>query len=353
MNWVLADLLRRVGMTGALAIAVIAGCIASAQAQNKVVHLLSWGGTVQATLEAGGLAKKFQEETGYEVVLVPKKTSSEIIATAIAQRGAPQVDVVLCDYMPFLQGIKQDIFADLDPAKLPNMAKLYGLARAGKNVVIPYGDTHAILYQPEVYKKNGWEAPKGWEAFMRPELQGKMVIPTFDNTYGFFMLVKFAELNGGGIDNIDPGFEALAKIAPGVIEWTDTWGQMGVQFQSEAAALGTYGYARAKAMRDKGIPSQVVLPEGSYFNPFGAGIVKNAPNPEGAYVLLNWLLGKTFLSYRSKQYADIVMNTEAETGEGTLSPKEVEGLVLLPFDKVVDRWADLQKRFQREIEGKR
>lgn len=338
---------------GAVAFAAALVLGEPAQAQNKVVHLLSWGGTVQATLENGGLAKKFQEETGYQVVLVPKKTSSEIIATAIAQRNAPQIDVVLCDYMPFLQGERQGLFADLDPAKIPNMTKLFKIALAGKNVVIPYGDSHAILYQPEVYKKNGWSAPKDWKEFSRPEVKGKMVIPTFESTYGFFMLVKLAEINGGSIDNLEPGFQALTKIAPGVVEWTDTFGQIGVQFQSEAAGLGTYGYARAKALRDKGIPTQVILPEGSFFNPFGAGIMKNAPNPEGAAVLINWLLGKTFLTYRSKTYADIVMNKEAETGEGTLSPKEIDSLVMLPFEKVVDKWPDLQRRFQREIEGKR
>ncbi len=326
---------------------------AAAQTAKKVVHLLSWGGTVQATLEGGGLAKKFTEETGYEVVLVPKKTSSEIVATALAQKSAPQVDVILCDYMPLLQGVNQGLLADLDETKLPNMAKLYPIARPGKNVVVPYGDAHAIMYQPDVYKKNKWPEPTSWQEFSRPDLKGKLVIPTFDNTYGFFMLVKLAEMNGGSIDNLDPGFAAFAKIAPGVLEWADTWGQMGVQFQSEAAALGTYGYARAKAMVDKGIPSKVVLPAGSYFNPFGAGIVKNAPNPEGANVLLNWLLGKTFLSYRSQKYADIVMSPDAELGEGTLTPEQVKSLTLLPFDRVVDKWADLQKRFQREIEGKR
>jgi putative spermidine/putrescine transport system substrate-binding protein len=166
------------------------------------------------------------------------------------------------------------------------------------------------------------------------------------------LLVKFAELNDGGIENIDPGFAALSKIAPGVIEWTDTWGQMGVHLQSEAAALGTYGYARAKAMRDKGIPVDVIIPKGSYFNPFGAGIMKNAPNSEGATVLLNWLLGKTFQSYRAKEYGDIVMNKETETPEGAPGPKEIEGFVMLPFEKVVDKWPEWARRFQREIESR-
>jgi putative spermidine/putrescine transport system substrate-binding protein len=85
------------GAAGALA-----ALLGTAWAQdNKTVYFLSWGGTIQTMLEKEGWAEQFKKDTGYTVVLVPKATSAEIVATAIAQKAKPQVDVVMCDLAAF------------------------------------------------------------------------------------------------------------------------------------------------------------------------------------------------------------------------------------------------------------
>ena len=63
---------------------------AFAQSPNKTVHLLTWGGSVQKSFEQGGLADAFEKDTGYKVVVVPKPTGGEILATATAQKDKPQ-----------------------------------------------------------------------------------------------------------------------------------------------------------------------------------------------------------------------------------------------------------------------
>ena len=70
------------------------GGAAQAQDKSKQVYFLSWGGTIQTMLEKEGWADQFAKDTGYTVTLVPKATSGEIIATAVAQKEKPQVDVV-------------------------------------------------------------------------------------------------------------------------------------------------------------------------------------------------------------------------------------------------------------------
>src|SRR4051794_34771378 len=54
-------------------------------ADEKTVYLLTWGGTIQQMLERDNWAQKFADATGFRVVLVPKATGTEIMATAIAQ----------------------------------------------------------------------------------------------------------------------------------------------------------------------------------------------------------------------------------------------------------------------------
>lgn len=124
----------------------------SAQAQTKDVYLLTWGGTIQQMLERDGWNKKFTAATGYNVILVPKATGPEIMATAIAQKDHPQVDVVMSDHLPWLAGLQQGLFAPLDPATAPNINSLYPAAKitdpaSGKLVgVVPYGDIFGFIY---------------------------------------------------------------------------------------------------------------------------------------------------------------------------------------------------------------
>ena len=73
---------QMLGGIGGLALALVSG---TADAQDKQVYFLSWGGTVQTMLEKEGWAEKFKADTGYTVTLAPKATSAEIIATLMRE----------------------------------------------------------------------------------------------------------------------------------------------------------------------------------------------------------------------------------------------------------------------------
>ena len=211
------------------------GGAAQAQDKSKQVYFLSWGGTIQTMLEKEGWADQFAKDTGYTVTLVPKATSGEIIATAVAQKEKPQVDVVMCDLIAFLQGTDQGVFAKIDPAKVPNMAKMADMAKLPSgDGVYTYADVLAIIYHEEIFKKKGWKPPTTWADMLRPELKGTVVIPPVSNTYGLYTLVEFARMNGGSETNIDPGFVTLKKVAPNVVDWTTTFAKIGLELRLSA-----------------------------------------------------------------------------------------------------------------------
>src|SRR5208282_4950831 len=118
--------MRRLALALLGALTLLAG---PARAQTKDVYLLTWGGTIQQMLERDGWDKKFTDATGYHVILVPKATGPEIMATAIAQKDKPQVDVVMSDHLPWLAGLQQGLFAPLDSAAAPNNNNLYAAAK--------------------------------------------------------------------------------------------------------------------------------------------------------------------------------------------------------------------------------
>lgn len=323
-----------------------------ASAQSKgTVYFLSWGGTVQETLEKEGWNKKFAEATGYNVVLVPKATGPEIIATAIAQKDKPQVDVVQTDLLPFLQGDDQGIFAPLSEKDVPNLALYPAQARVRANGVITYGDVFSILYNEELFKKKGWAPPKDqWSELLRPEFAGSMVLPPMNTTYGSYVLIILSRLAGGSEHNVEPGFAAMKKLAPGIVEWPTTFARMGQFLQDESAGVGFYTAATSAELRRRGIPVAHVVPKPVVFTGSAAGIMKNAPNPEGAKAFLNWFLSTPYMTHRLNRYGSIPMNTEVKGAP--ISPDDLAKAESIDFDAVNKQRPAWIARFDREILGK-
>ena len=185
------------------------------RAAEKTVYLLTWGGTIQAMLERDSWSKKFAAATGFEVVLVPKATGVEIMATAIAQKSKPQVDVVQSDLLPWLGGIEQGLYAPLDKDGVPNLAKLYGPGvikdpESGQVIgVEPYGDIFCLIYNKDVFARKGWAPPAEWTDLERPEMQGQLLIPPASSVYALYTLIILARAHGGGEKNIEPGFDVM------------------------------------------------------------------------------------------------------------------------------------------------
>jgi putative spermidine/putrescine transport system substrate-binding protein len=347
-----------------LTLAGAAGTLAAPRllraADSKTVYLLTWGGTIQQMLERDGWSKKFNEATGFNVVLVPKATGTEIMATAIAQKAKPQVDVVQSDLLPWLAGIQQDIFAPLDKAGVPNTADLFPAAlvkdQAGKEVygVEPYGDLFCLIYNKDTFKKKGWAEPTQWTDLERPELKGQLLIPPATSAYGLYALIILARAHGGNESNIEPGFEAMKKIGPGVVDWSDTFAKMSQFLEDGTAALAFHGIAGAFDMQKRGLPVGFVVPTPAYMSPTAMGVMKGAPNPEGAKAFVNWWVSPETLSHRAETYGQTVTNKKVKLSAAAAAklPNQEKLSTMVEIDyytvlKNRDAWVS---RFQREVQ---
>ena len=358
------DLSRRTPLTrrAALAAATAAGTALwrrPARADDKTVYLLTWGGTIQAMLERDGWAKKFRAATGYDVVLVPKATGTEIMATAIAQKAHPQVDVVQSDLLPWLTGIDQDLYQPLETASVPHLDELYPPAlirdRQGKAVlgVEPYGDVFALIYNKDVFAQKGWAPPTQWADLERPEFQGQLLLPPGSSAYGLYVLIILARLHGGSERDIEPGFAALKKIAPGVVDWSNTFAKMSQFLQDGTAAIAFHGIAGALDMVRRGLPVAYTLPEPVYLSPTAMGIMKGAPNPAGARAFVNWWLSAEVLSYRAETYGQTVTNRTVKLSPAAAShlpdAAKLSHMVEIDYFTVLQHRQEWMDRFQREL----
>jgi putative spermidine/putrescine transport system substrate-binding protein len=337
-----------------LASAAIAGLVAaalgagSAVAQQKTVHLITWGGSVQKSFEQGGLAAAFEKDTGYKLVLVPKPSSPEIIATAIAQKDNPQIDVVLVEIVSFWQGVQRGIFTPI--ADLPNFSKIYDFAKVRDLGAQVIAGVPVVVYNHEVFKQKGWAPPTSFADLMRPEFRDKIALPTCCTSFGLYITIELARLNGGGEKNLEPGFQTLKKLGP--VKWVDTYSQLGVMMESGEAAIGVWGTTGAWDLVGKGVPLKLVPPDPVYLQTSAVGVMKNAPNPEGARALANWLMGDGFLVYRAEQYGEIPLNTGTKYEGNPERRVEVDRLkkaVQLDYDFITEHRAEWLDRFTREV----
>lgn len=325
---------------------VVAGCGSSTSSNStsssspgtsgiKEVNLLSWGGTIQTTFEQEGWAAKFEQETGYKLVYTPKDLSSQIIAQIVAQKDNPQYDMIMCSQGPLSIAADQGLFATLDEGAIPSMADMEAAAKQG-NYVLTYADCAALLYNPEYFKKNGLAVPNSWADLLNPIFKGKIMIPGISNTQGLATFIEMAALGGGGINNIEPGYAKLKELAPLVGSWPDNMTAFEQGFHSGETVLAVDDWVDGATMVKKGLPIKLVIPkEGAYADSAAAAIVANAPNPEGAQALLNFMISEPFLKYQSDTFGKGSYNTtvvpDPAAASYTLSPEMVSKLKALDW----------------------
>lgn len=344
----------RICLIGLLGVALIFGSGIGMAWAEKEVRLLSWGGTIRQTFEVEGFAKKFEEKTGYKMKLISKATSALIISTAIAQKDNPQIDVVMCDVGAWTRGMDQGIFSKLDRAKIPNLNDMYSVALIKDMGVSPYGQIMCFLYNPEIFSKNGWAKPQKWADIFRPEFSGLISIPPVDNTYGLVTLVILARLGGGSEFNIEPGFVAEKKLAPGVTTWETTYSRLGQLMQAEEVAISIFSSGSAFTLKKKGFPVDYVIPEDTMIVPVGVGMMNGAPNPEGAKALINYLLSPEFLAFRAKNFNNVSLNRKTVLDPETAQRMKIDDekfaqMKALDWSQTNANRAEWVERWEKEV----
>ncbi|MBN9306993.1 MULTISPECIES: ABC transporter substrate-binding protein [unclassified Devosia] len=297
--------------------------ISSAQ---DTMYVAGFGGSVE-TAFVEKIIPSFEATSGIKVVYVAGN-STDTVAKLQAQKDNPELSVAIVDDGPMNTAIQAGLCAPL--AAGPNSNAVYPSARVEGDFAIGlgYGAT-GLVYNTEVFDKNGWPAPTSWKDLEDPKYAGKIIIPPISNGFGLLTLVMQARLNGGSERNIDPGFEAMKRIKPGVLAFEPNPGKIAELLQTGEAALGVWNNARTAILAGQGAPVKFVYPqEGAMVILSQVCAVANAPHPEQAQAFIQHLLSPEVQA----------IFTEA-TGLGPVNPNtklapEVEAKVVFGEDKV-------------------
>lgn len=326
----------------------------AASAQEKVLYVSGNGGS-QEELMTRELFPQFEKETGVKVVY-SAGNSAAVLAKLLAQKENQQIDVAMMNTGPMSQAIQLGLCQDVDLGD--QAGDVYDFAKFASGKAVGFGIVGlGLAYNAETFEKSGWPAPTSWSALEDPKFAGRVVFQPISNTNGLLALIKLAEMNGGGVDDMDPGFEVMAdKIAPNVLSFEPASARLAEMFQSNEVDLAVWSTTQVDVLAKSGFPVKLAYPDE------GAMVISNdvcpvstaSPKPE-AQALIRYLVspGAQAVMARGLGFGPINRLTELTPAEAEgipYGPEAIAKLEVVDWDVVNARREDWDRRWVREIE---
>jgi putative spermidine/putrescine transport system substrate-binding protein len=286
----------------------------------------------------------FEKKYSAKVQYVAGQTT-EILAKLEAQGSNREIDVIGLNDGPMAQAEERGYCAPLEPN--PVYDELIPQARMTKNSIGMSTVGTVIALNENVIKERGLPEPVSWLDLGNPAYAGEMaLLSAGSSNTGLHGLIMVARANGGGENNIDPGFTFFKdKIKPNLITVVQSSAKMAEMLQTGEVAIGVTVTNRAGALKAAGAPIKIIYPkEGSPISMQGWCVATGSDVADTA---------QKFIQY--------IVSAEAQTGfELGESPvnKNVANDSGIPADSLVAiDWATANKnrnewieRWNREIE---
>ncbi|MBV8915492.1 MAG: extracellular solute-binding protein [Acetobacteraceae bacterium] len=245
--------IRRRSMLAGMGAAVLARPALAQQFRGKELVAQGFGGPTQDVLQRV-VFDVFDKREGSRSTQVPLQ-SAAAFSRMRAEAAAPQLDLY-----QFSGG--QERLAAAEGLTAP-LGALPGLADVPSNMKDAGGNwvTFAIIAEGILYRTDKVRTPpRSYKDFLDPVYEGHIALPTITNGYGTDFLVMLARSFGGSETNIEPGFQALAKVAKGASIFRAASEVPGLFAQGDAWII-PYDSTSAKRCKDAGLPVAFAAPE--------------------------------------------------------------------------------------------
>lgn len=337
----------------ATCIAVVMGLVpALASAADQTLVVTSFGGNWETAVRA--VADRFvAANPGTEVVITLPGNSAQIMAKLRAEKSNPSMDVVLMGGGLDVTALNEALLLPYDYASLANYADLYEVAH---NPIEGLGPSIGFAGVKLAYNTAKVSPPPtSWEELWNPAYKGKVGMMNMSNNGGIMLLLLESELNGGGIDNVDPGFAKLGTLKAQDAYFFESNPAAVDMFVQESIWISPMFDGRIAGLKSEGFPVDMTCPsEGCFVTHTNANIVAGSQNVELAAAFIN-----EFMSAESqKLFAEL-------SGSGPVNKKtvledsvaanviygaeEVAKLISLPWHDITplrDAWVE---RWNREV----
>jgi putative spermidine/putrescine transport system substrate-binding protein len=334
-----------------MALAAAPAMLGAMGAQAADLTVGAFGGVWEQSLRRC-VVEPYQKKTGKTVDVVlgaPVQWLNQISASS----SRPPLDVVYNPTENALDAIQRNLVDQFTPERVPNMTQLVPrFAEIGKG----FGTVHNYGAMGLMFNKSTVTAPpKTWKEFVDGVIAGKWraTIPNINYPSGGLTISvwRFADLYGGGVDNIQPGLEQIKKMrASGNLSFWSDPNQVLSALKSGDVDMAMYWDGRAWSFIDDGNA------EFGYYNPEPGAVVamtwiqKIRNGSDLAWDFINTALSKEAQSCFGSAIRYGVANASA-----TFDPKvaheitRFDELVFPPFQDIPSRQSNWIETWNKEI----
>jgi len=322
---------------------------APAMAQDKTLTI-SWWGFNGDKMEAIILAP-FREQCGCELIFETGNAGERL--NKLQVRNGEGVDVIYLSDSFSQTGIEAGLFQKIDPAKLPNLAGIYDLAKDPQG---GYGPAYTIGRVGIVYDSATVTTPiTSWDDLWSAEMASSLSLPNVTTTAGPMVVIKAGE--HAGVDafaDTDGAFAALEELKPNVVKNYNTGSEMINLFSTgEIKAAIAQDFTLGQIQAALPTAKWAELSEGAIATLNTVNIPTGAANVDLAYEFINFILSPEIQQQLAEQGVDAPVVTSVElTPEQaalwTYGADTIAGLQRVDYVKMnaakggwVDRWNEL------------
>ena len=320
-----------------------------AMAQDKTLTI-SWWGFNGDKMDAIILAP-FREKCGCELIFETGNAGERL--NKLQVRKGEGVDVIYLSDSFSQTGIEAGLFQKIDPAKLPNLAGIYDLAKDPQG---GYGPAYTIGRVGIVYDSASVTTPiTSWNDLWRDDMAASLSLPNITTTAGPMTVIKAGE--HAGVDaytDTDGAFAALEQLKPNVVKNYNTGSEMINLFSTgeiKAAIAQDFTLGQIQAAMPTAVWAD--LSEGAIATVNTVNIPTGAANTELAYEFINYILSPEIQQQLAEQGVDAPVATSVElTPEQaalwTYGADTIAGLQRIDYVKMnaakpgwIERWNEL------------
>lgn len=324
--------------------------LALATAQDLVVN--SYGGEYEELIHEA-IIEPFEEQFDVDVLYDATGSAAEDYARIRATRGNPGFDVVVMTAPESLQGCREELLMPLTEENVPNIAEL------NRDVMATVGDcgaVHEIQYMSLMWRTDHVDQPlTSWQELWDPQYEGHVVIPDITSIMAVYLLQMASVINDGTLSDLDPGFEAIAELAPRTAAIESSSSIMRQYVERDEGWILPYWSGRAQLMKDEGLPVDFTIPEEGTIPLLSTlNVPINAEHKELALEFINFWLEKTqqeawALAYKvGSARSDLELPEEFAARQIT-SSEDLEQLLLPDQMEIAQRRSEWTERWQRDI----
>ena len=333
---------------------------AQAAGAEREVVLAGYGGTFEQ-FTRNEIMPAFEKATGIKVTLVVGTALSNY-AKVVASRNSPEIDVYWSNELTHVAGKQQGLYEKLDPAIVTHLPDVTDAVKDPDGIgVASYVMATGIQYNSKAFADAGVPAPTAWSDLWDPRLKGKIALYTFSVAYSQDLLAILTRLAGGTEKDIRPGLERVKalKASGNLTMFASSPAELDKMLVQGQAWATVNGSPRGFILKDRGAPIDFAFPkEGAGFFSNYFEVVKNAPHPKAAQMLVNFLISPEIqLTIANGMVAapinkKVVISDKlkAQTPSTEAEVKKLIRIDRVEMNKQLDNWAEL---WNREIEGKR